>query len=328
MFERRGYLKAGAFVPEVVVEHPDLVRQQYEEFVHAGSDVVLAFTYYAHRAKLEVIDREKDIEKMNRDALRIAREVADSTGTLMAGNICNTTVYNPNDPGWKEKAVAIFKEQIEWAVDAKADFMIAETFAELEEAMCALECIKTYGKGMPAVINLALLRNLVNDKPATLDGVEVGEALRRLEAAGADVVGLNCSRGPATMLPLFENLEKGSIKVPLAALPVCYRTTEKEVNMQALTDPLTGERLFPTNLDCMTVTRDDVTKFGQRCKELGIQFVGLCCGNSSHLTRALAESLGKTPSSSRYSPDISQHFALGKLKKNDYNTTYVKDRGF
>ena len=43
-FERRGYLKAGAFVPEVVLEHPELVRQQYEEFVHAGSDVVLAFT--------------------------------------------------------------------------------------------------------------------------------------------------------------------------------------------------------------------------------------------------------------------------------------------
>ncbi len=43
-FERRGYLKAGAFVPEVVVDHPELVKALYEEFVHAGSDVVLAFT--------------------------------------------------------------------------------------------------------------------------------------------------------------------------------------------------------------------------------------------------------------------------------------------
>ena len=43
-FERRGYLQAGTFVPEVVLEHPDLVRQLYEEFVHAGSDVVLALT--------------------------------------------------------------------------------------------------------------------------------------------------------------------------------------------------------------------------------------------------------------------------------------------
>ena len=43
-FERRGYLQAGAFVPEVVTEHPELVKQLHEEFVHAGSDVVLAFT--------------------------------------------------------------------------------------------------------------------------------------------------------------------------------------------------------------------------------------------------------------------------------------------
>lgn len=43
-FERRGYLKAGPFVPEVILEHPQLVRELYEEFVHAGSDIVLAFT--------------------------------------------------------------------------------------------------------------------------------------------------------------------------------------------------------------------------------------------------------------------------------------------
>ena len=42
-FERRGYLRAGAFVPEVVLEHPDLVKSLHREFVHAGSDVVLAF---------------------------------------------------------------------------------------------------------------------------------------------------------------------------------------------------------------------------------------------------------------------------------------------
>ena len=44
VFETRGYLTSGTFVPEVVLEHPELVRQQYEEFVHAGSDVVLALT--------------------------------------------------------------------------------------------------------------------------------------------------------------------------------------------------------------------------------------------------------------------------------------------
>src|SRR5579885_2750532 len=83
-FERRGYLQAGAFVPEVVLEHPELVAQLHREFVHAGSDVVEAFTYYAHREKLRVIGREADLERMNRKALAIAKEVAAEHGSLVA----------------------------------------------------------------------------------------------------------------------------------------------------------------------------------------------------------------------------------------------------
>src|ERR687888_1479257 len=78
--ERRGYLQAGAFVPEVVLDHPEVVAQLHREFVHAGSDVVEAFTYYAHRAKLRVIGKEDRLEKLNRQALVLAREVAGETG--------------------------------------------------------------------------------------------------------------------------------------------------------------------------------------------------------------------------------------------------------
>src|ERR671926_307404 len=86
-FERRGYLQAGAFVPEVVLEHPELVSQLHREFVHAGSDVVEAFTYYAHREKLRLIGREDELEPLNRTALAIAKEGADETGALLAGDI-------------------------------------------------------------------------------------------------------------------------------------------------------------------------------------------------------------------------------------------------
>src|SRR6476659_757700 len=75
--ERRGYLQAGAFVPEVVLEHPEAVVALHREFVAAGSDVVEAFTYYAHREKLRLIGRESDLERLNRDALRLAAGVAD-----------------------------------------------------------------------------------------------------------------------------------------------------------------------------------------------------------------------------------------------------------
>src|SRR5213593_3255707 len=96
--ERRGYLQAGAFVPEVVLEHPEVVRQLHRDFVHAGSDVVEALTYYAHREKLRVIGREGELEEFNRAALQLGREVADESGALLAGNISNTNAFLPDDP--------------------------------------------------------------------------------------------------------------------------------------------------------------------------------------------------------------------------------------
>ncbi len=95
--ERRGYLQAGAFVPEVLFDHPEVVEQLHLDFVHAGSDVTQALTYYVHREKLRVIGREKDLVPMNRAALRIAKTVARRTGTLFAGDLCNTNIYEPGD---------------------------------------------------------------------------------------------------------------------------------------------------------------------------------------------------------------------------------------
>ena len=128
-FERRGYLQAGAFVPEVVLEHPDLVEGLHRDFVRAGSDVVEAFTYYAHRAKMKIVGRERDLERINRTALRIAKKVARATGTLLAGNICNTSIYGPDDPKSHQQARRIFDEQIGWAVDAGVDFIVGETYS-------------------------------------------------------------------------------------------------------------------------------------------------------------------------------------------------------
>src|SRR6516162_9097694 len=106
--ERRGYLQAGAFVPEAVIDHPEVVEQLHRDFVHAGSDVVEAFTYYAHREKLRIIGREGELESINRQALGIAKRVADETGTLFAGNICNTNIYEPANADSHKAARAMF----------------------------------------------------------------------------------------------------------------------------------------------------------------------------------------------------------------------------
>lgn len=81
-------------------------------FVDAGSDVVEAFTYYAHREKLRLIGKEHLLERLNRGALNIARDVARATGTLLADDICNTNVFEPDSQSAADQVRAMFGEQV------------------------------------------------------------------------------------------------------------------------------------------------------------------------------------------------------------------------
>lgn len=310
-FERRGFLQAGAYVPEIVLERPDAVEALHREFVHAGSDVVLAFTYYAHRAKLKIIGREKDLEPMNRAALRIAKKVARDTGTLFAGNICNTNIYAPDDAKSRTQARRMFDEQVAWAADAGVDFIIGETYGFGGEALLALEAIKRTEK--PAAITLSVHR-----EGTTRDGWSVADACRRLENAGAEIVGLNCARGPATMLPLLRDV-RAAVTCHVAALPVPYRTTPAEPTFQSLTDPhcpdLPGDRPFPTALDPFLCNRYEIAEFGRAALALGVRYLGVCCGAGPHHIRSLAEALGRRPPASRFSPDMSKHVFFGTDKR-------------
>jgi betaine-homocysteine S-methyltransferase len=310
-FERRGYLQAGAFVPEVVLERPDLVEELHRDFVHAGSDVVEAFTYYAHRAKLRIIGREKDLERINRTALRIAKKVARDTGTLLAGDICNTSIYGVDDVASHRQARRIFDEQVGWAVDAGVDFIVGETYSAGGEALLALQSIKRAGK--TAVITFSIPR-----EGRSREGWTPADTCRRLADAGADVVGLNCGRGPATMLPLLAEI-RAAVSCHVAALPVPYRTTPAEPTFQSLTDPacavIPDNRPFPAALDPFVCNRYEIAEFGKEAYALGVRYLGVCCGAGPHHVRSLAEALGRRPPASRYSPDMSKHILFGTDKR-------------
>jgi betaine-homocysteine S-methyltransferase len=316
--ERRGYVQAGPFVPEVVLEHPEVVTQLHRDFVHAGSDVVEAFTYYGHREKMRIVGKEHLLEPLNRQALALAKEVATETGTLVAGDICNTNVYAEDEES-KRTVRGMFEEQVGWAAEADVDFVIAETFSHLGEAMLALEVIKE--AGLPAVVTMTQHRH-----PTTRDGLTLAETCKRLEDAGADVVGLNCSRGPATMLPTIREIRE-AVSGHVAALPVPYRTRDDEPTFQAIHDPVRPDEMaFPTALDGLMCTRNEITDFAREAREIGVDYLGLCCGAGPHHIRALAEAIGRAPPASRYSPDMSKHAYFGtdeSLKAE--NVEFAKD---
>src|SRR4029453_14002912 len=121
--ERRGYLQSGPFVPGGVLAHPHAGREAHREFLRAGAEVMVAFTYYGHREKLRMIGREDDLEPLNRNALRLAKEVAAEGDALVAGNICNTWAYDPEAPESSGEVVReMYREQVQWAIEEGADF--------------------------------------------------------------------------------------------------------------------------------------------------------------------------------------------------------------
>jgi betaine-homocysteine S-methyltransferase len=301
--ERRGYIKAGPYVPEVVLDSPDAVRELHREFLRAGAEVMVALTYYAHREKLKDVGREQDLEAMNRQAVRIANEVAREGDALVAGDICNTWAYDPKNKEASSRVVrAMYEEQLSWAVDEGIDFVIAETNDYLGESLIALEVIQELG--LPAMVTLATTR-----PRQTWDGYDFVDACKILADHGADIVGLNCDRGPATLLPIIERL-RSSVSGYIAAQPVPYRTEAAMPTFESLKNAA-GSNVFPIGLEPFSCTRFEMAAYAERARAIGVNYIGICCGAGPHHVRAMAEALGRTVPASRYSPAIELHPMIG-----------------
>ena len=315
--ERRGYLSAGAFVPEVVLENPEVVTQLHREFIRSGSDVIQAFTYYGHREKLRLIGKEDLLEPLQKNALKIAKDAAKEFKDLdlmICGDVANTNIYNPGDKKSHTECQKMYEEQIRWAKEAGVDFVVAETINWTGEMEIALKAIKQ--EGLIAVTNFAIPKG-----DLTREGHSAEDACKMMEDQGADVVGLNCYRGPAMTMKLLSKIRK-KVSCHVAGLPVPYRTTEKEPGFLNISDDncncIPGENAFPVALDNLLCNRYEMAEFAKDCLNQNINFIGICCGAGPHHVREMAVAIGKKPISMKYMPDMSKHFHHGtdtSLKK-------------
>lgn len=198
----------------------------------------------------------------------------------------------------------IFLLQVRWSKEEGADYIIAETISYLREAEIALEVIQSFG--LPAVVTMSIPTPDLkppDGKLRTLDGVPLAQAFQTLIDKGATVTGPNCARGPEQMLEIVEDVVKDGVPPEkLCALPVMFRTTKQEPTFFELTDKCCPDNnpVYPHGLDAFYVSVAEVTNFTKRCKELGLKYMGLCCGNSGNYTRAMAEALGRRPPASMY----------------------------
>jgi betaine-homocysteine S-methyltransferase len=281
--EKRGWVRAGPFTPEVALLYPDALRELHVEFRQAGAEVLQALTFYASRDKLATVGLENRLEELNRAAVKIAREVAGDQ-CLVAGNLSLTWMYEPDSPAAADRVRKTFDEQLTVQVDEGVDFIIGETFSWLGEAVIAVERAKK--TGLPVMVTICF-----ENKDETADGKTAAVAAKTLLDAGADIVGMNCLRPPEHMLGPMEEMRK-AVSGYLACQPVGYRTPKDKPDFTSLPE-------FPLALDPLQLTRSEMADYARNAREIGINYIGSCCGSVAIHVREMARALGKLSEDSR-----------------------------
>lgn len=282
--EKRGHVQAGPFTPEVSLTRPEALAELHREFLLAGAEVLQTLTFYASEDKLATVGLSGKADEINRAAIRIARQVADAGDALVAGNLSLTWAYDPEDPGSPDRVRRLFDRQLERMVEEGTDFVIAETFTWLGEALIATERIRA--AGLPAMVTMSY-----EHEPRAYEGHGPGECARRLEDAGADIVGINCLRNPATTLPLMRDVVD-AVSCFTACQPVAYRTPDHQHDFTALPE-------FPLGLDPLQLPRQAMADYAVEAREMGIRYIGSCCGSVACHVQAMARALGKLPDETR-----------------------------
>lgn len=282
--EKRGYVQAGPFTPEVSLTHPEALAQLHREFMRAGAEVLQTLTFYASEEKLSTVGLAGKVDDINRAAVRIANEVAAGSDVLIAGNLSLTWAYDPKDPKSADRVRALFDRQLEVQLEGGIDFVIAETFSSLGEALLATECIKKAGQ-------TAMVTMSYEVSPKCYEGYGPGECAKRLIDAGADIVGVNCLRNPKHTLPLVQEMRK-AVSGYVACQPTAYRTPDEKPDFTSLPE-------FPYGLDPLQLSRGEMAEYARQAKDMGVNFIGSCCGAIASHVREMARVLGKLPEKER-----------------------------
>jgi methionine synthase / methylenetetrahydrofolate reductase(NADPH) len=259
------YSKGVAFsrcFDELSLTMPQLVKEVHLAYIKAGADVIQTNTFGANRPRLQKFEVEGRVRDINVAAARLARDVA-GDDLYVAGSVGPLGIHlEPLGPTSLEEAREMFREQIAALVEGGVDLIIVETMVDLHEAHQALMAARDVCS-LPVIVQMT-----VQDDGNTLTGTVPEDFTRQLDAWGADVLGLNCSVGPAGVLQALERMSRFTSRTlsaqPNAGLP---RTVD-------------GRSLYLCSPDYMA-------DYARRFIESGARLIGGCCGTSPEHIKAI-----------------------------------------
>jgi len=266
---QRAGMPTGVCPEQWILEHPEVLVKLQSAYINAGSNIIYAPTFTCNRIKLEEYGLEEQLGQMNRQLVALSREAVAKTGyrAYVAGNLTMTgrQLY-PIGKLTLEELIEVYKEQIRILADAGVDLLVVETMMSLAEARAALIAAKETCE-LPVIVSMTY-----NEDGRTLYGTEPKTAVVVLQSLGADAIGINCSTGPAEMIPLVEQMKRYA-NVPVLAKP--------NAGMPELID---GETVY-------AMTPEEFALHGRRLVQAGAGMVGGCCGTTpAHIT-ALAQTV-------------------------------------
>jgi len=321
--ERRGFVKAGPYTPEVVVRHPEAVRQLSREFARAGAHVIQALTYAANPSKLasHALAAGVSYENLNNDAIKIAQEVAKEVDAYVCGSVSPTVSFKN---GLDETAVkAEIQMQIGIFVQKNVNFLLGEFFGNIQEAVWAVEVMRSAGDGeIPVAMTMRI------GPTGDFNDVPLQECAVRLVNAGADIIGVNCGFDPDISLKSIAIMRQGLHDAGLSAFlmtqPCGFHCQEAENTKRGFYNLPE----YPYALEPRTLTRLDCYKYARKAYELGVNYIGGCCGFEPHHIRGVAleleKEIGKPIPGREHVDKWAESMSIGNSGRMNFGEAYWK----
>ena len=247
---------------QLAIERPDTIRQIHEEYVAAGAEILETNTFGANPVKLSAYGLGDRTEEINRAAAVLALEAAgDHVAVTGAVGPLGIRV-EPFGPTSRDEARELFGRQVDGLLEGGVHGFVLETFSDLTEIECALAAVRER-TGLPVVAQMT-----VGQDGRTTYGADAAQIARALTDLGVDVVGLNCSVGPAVMLDAIESMAQAT-SLPLSAQP------------NAGLPRTVGDRKM------YLASPEYMAQYAMRMIDAGVRFVGGCCGTTPEHIRKM-----------------------------------------
>lgn len=275
------------------IENPEAITAIHRLYVESGADIIETNTFGANRIKLEHYGLSDKVRLINTAAVKAARAAA-GRDTKIAGSIGPTGKFiAPLGDTSFDYAYEVFYEQISALIEAGVDLIIIETIIDIQEMRAALLAAKAISN-TPVICQLSF-----GSDGRTVTGTDPVTAAKILEAMGADIIGANCSLGPAQLLPIAEKLSSATN---------CPITIQPNAGMPKLVD---GQTVFP-------MSAEEMASWIPKLAAAGVSYIGGCCGTTPQHIKAISQEVKNLPRSLRFHQPASKITAVTSRSKTVY----------